>query len=365
MNNYLQQCKLALGKTGNSEQIYTVLGNESCDLDSAISALIYAYFLNCQFIANKCKTPVFPVLNIDQKEFPLRTETKYFLQKVGVDIEKLIFRNQINLSTIAKENKLKLVLVDHHVLSQQDKCLAKNVIEIIDHRPVDKNSKWENVDVIINTTGSCATLIANKIFSSNVTCLDNVAAKLLHGTIVLDTVNFNKSANRFTELDVEVISKLEKDFEISYTRDQIYNELTTARSDVSSLTPFQILHRDMKIINGVPFPGVPMLVSEFLNLPGAFESFAEFCRAQECKVIVPMGLVTRGEKVFREVGVFAVEDSRLQKALVDKLKGTKDLLLTEIENKNMNGLILFSQGNVKASRKHIVPILSEVISLNQ
>lgn len=304
-----------------------------------------------------------PVLNINEKEFPLRTETKYFLQKVEVDTNKLIFRNQINLSTIAKSNQLKLILVDHHVLPQEDTNLAKSVIEVIDHRPIDKNFNWENLDVIINITGSCTTLIANKIFSSNVACLDNVTAKLLHGTIVLDTINFNKSANRFTELDAQVISKLEKDFEITYTRDQIYNELTTARSDVSSLTPFQILHRDMKIINGVPFPGVPMLVSDFLNLPGAFESFAEFCCAQQCKVIVPMGLITRGEQVFREIGVFGLEESRLQKALVDKLKDTKDLLLIEIEN--MNGLILFSQGNVNASRKHIVPILNEVISVNQ
>lgn len=78
------------------------------------------------------------------------------------------------------------MLVDHHVLSQQDNCLAKSVIEVIDHRPADKNSKWKNVDVIINNTGSCATLIANKIFSSNVTCLDNVAAKLLHGINILN-----------------------------------------------------------------------------------------------------------------------------------------------------------------------------------
>jgi hypothetical protein len=46
----------------------------------------------------------------------------------------------------------------------------------------------------------------------------------------------------------------------STRREKLYEELLAARSDVSSLTPSQLLVKDMKIASGIPVPALPILV---------------------------------------------------------------------------------------------------------
>lgn len=94
----------------------------------------------------------------------------------------LLFRNQIDLTTLSSNDKLKLTLVDHHVLPVQDKPLAKSVVEVIDHRPVDSSDSWKNISVVIDTVGSCATLVTNIIVNKQCNnVLDDTIVKLLHG----------------------------------------------------------------------------------------------------------------------------------------------------------------------------------------
>ncbi|GLV45681.1 prune [Carabus blaptoides fortunei] len=326
MNKFLEQTKTTLQSIGNFEKVHVVLGNESCDLDSAISSIVYGYYVFKTQTSSNTNICVIPVLNIRQDEFPLRTETKYFLLKNGINIDNLTFRNQIDLTALCSNDKLKLTLVDHHVLPVQDKPGFESQLER--YSPC-----YGYYDTIV---------------------------KLLHGTIVLDTINFNTTANRFKSLDQEMVASLEKCVKIEYTRSSICSELISARGDVSTLTPFQILHRDLKIINGMPFPGVPMLFAEFLDLSGAKESLSEFCQSKKCKVIVPMGLIARGGRVLRDVGVFSIADCDLKSAIIECLKAKEELQLSKVDT-SIPGLKLFSQGNVQASRKQIVPILSEVI----
>jgi hypothetical protein len=51
----------------------------------------------------------------------------------------------------------------------------------------------------------------------------------------------------------------------SISREKLFEELLAARSDVSSLTPSQLLVKDMKIASGIPVPGLPMLVEVCFN----------------------------------------------------------------------------------------------------
>ena len=68
------------------DPVHVVLGNESCDLDSAVSALCFALVLN------DSSKVVLPILNIRREEFPLKTEVSYLLKNVDLDVEALIFR---------------------------------------------------------------------------------------------------------------------------------------------------------------------------------------------------------------------------------------------------------------------------------
>lgn len=55
-----------------------ILGNESCDLDSAVSALLFARYLNH---IKKHASIHLPVLNTTKEEFCLKTEVKYLFKR--------------------------------------------------------------------------------------------------------------------------------------------------------------------------------------------------------------------------------------------------------------------------------------------
>lgn len=75
-----------------------VIGNESCDLDSAVCAVGLAYFYTnttklpdhlLSLVDGNCRR-FLPVMNIHRDNFPLKTEVNYFMLKNGIDLEELI-----------------------------------------------------------------------------------------------------------------------------------------------------------------------------------------------------------------------------------------------------------------------------------
>lgn len=76
-----------------------VIGNQSCDLDSAVCAIVYAFHHyndykenNDDFDDDDNHLAVIPILNIKENEFRLKTEVIYFFKKYNIPIEFLTFR---------------------------------------------------------------------------------------------------------------------------------------------------------------------------------------------------------------------------------------------------------------------------------
>jgi len=124
-----------------------VVGNMACDLDSGVSSIVMAYHRSTTLPTRT----VIPVLNIPSQDFPLKTELVAALKDVGVDSEHLVFRDDIVLESI---KDLKLILVDHNVLSGDDIKYQDKVVEIIDHHDIET----ELPTAIIEKVGSCSTL---------------------------------------------------------------------------------------------------------------------------------------------------------------------------------------------------------------
>lgn len=153
--------------------------------------------------------------------------------------------------------------MDHHTSK-----LHKNIIEVIDHRPFDESSNLPtDCKIDIKTVGSCSTLISEHVIKDGMISTD--VMQLLYGTIVLDTVNFSKEADKARPLDVEMVEKIEKILKIDdpvFNRLKLFDDLVKARSDVDSLNSLQILSKDLKIISNdnnmkiVAIPGYPILV---------------------------------------------------------------------------------------------------------
>ena len=178
-------------------EVTVVLGNMACDLDSGVCSLVLAHHR-----AISGKHNVIPVFNIPSQDFPLKTELVAALAEENIHAEHLIFRDQLDLSNI--EN-LKLILVDHNVLADQDNYLEDKVVEIIDHHV----RETSHTNFTIEPVGSCASLVLRKIFQENPDFADLCSLRLIHKTILLDSVELRPEAKKVTELDVEMVEKCE------------------------------------------------------------------------------------------------------------------------------------------------------------
>lgn len=88
----------------------------------------------------------------------------------------------------------------------------------------------------------------------------------------MDTANFSLEADRATPLDHEIMARLEQttvtpsgrshlvNNEPIDERTKVYEDILMAKTDISELTPGDLLIRDMKVVNGIPIPGFPILV---------------------------------------------------------------------------------------------------------
>jgi inorganic pyrophosphatase/exopolyphosphatase len=73
-------------------------------------------------------------MNTNLSKFRLRNEIRWFLKD---NYSKMIFINDIDINELYNQEKLEIVLVDHHYLPSK---LNDAVIEIIDHHQIKKDS---------------------------------------------------------------------------------------------------------------------------------------------------------------------------------------------------------------------------------
>ncbi|XP_035426533.1 exopolyphosphatase PRUNE1 isoform X2 [Cygnus atratus] len=226
------------------QEVHVVMGNEACDLDSAVSALALAYFL--AKTSSPPKAAFIPVLNIPRSDFALRTETTFLLREQGIAETSLIFRDEIDLARLHQAGLLSLTLVDHHVLPSTDAALEEAIVDVLDHRPLERVPSCQ---FTVELVGSCATLVTERIAQGPPGVLDRTTAALLHGTILLDSVNLNPAAGKVTPRDVACISLLESRFPELPAHNTIYEALQAAKFDVSELTTEQMLQKDLKTLS--------------------------------------------------------------------------------------------------------------------
>ena len=74
---------------------------------------------------------VIPVFNMPQQDFGLRTEAVFLFGRCHIDPGLFTFNDDIELQTLLDTKRLKLVLVDHNVLSQAQRYMDIAVVEIL------------------------------------------------------------------------------------------------------------------------------------------------------------------------------------------------------------------------------------------
>ncbi|XP_011299276.1 protein prune homolog isoform X2 [Fopius arisanus] len=368
MENFLVTSRKTLNLT-EYEEIWVILGNETCDLDSAVCSLVLGLFVHSMLEKTGTKNfGVIPVLNIPKREFKIKTEVVFYLQHHGIHLEDLTYRDEIKLNNVSNEKKLKLCLVDHHTLNEQDTSLADSVVQVIDHRPQDPNWLWTGRDINLEKVGSCATLVAKRIFEENPAIIDSQISNLLQGPILVDTCNLSAEAGRATSLDIEIMEKLESLMQKkgTKTRDEIHSLILNAKTDISSLSPEDLLIKDLKYVNGIPMAGFPILVEEFLNLNRALDAVNSFTSERECRITILLGMDFKRDVVKRDLAVFSFLPNELENRIRVALEQS-DYNLENISTKLKENwcLRLYKQGDLRATRKQILPIIQSATAIHQ
>ncbi|XP_067132645.1 exopolyphosphatase PRUNE1 [Centruroides vittatus] len=359
METFLNSSKKNLTILDQLKQVHVVLGNEACDLDSVVSTLVTAYLfqnLNLAF-----GIIVFPVINVPREDLRIRTEVTYFLTKLNIPLDLLICKDEFDFERLHNDGNLSVILVDHNVLAPSDSFLEMSVIRIIDHH-VQENIVKDKYDVTIELVGSCATLVAEKVFEKLPDILDTQIAMLLYGTIIFDTVCLNENAKRVTSKDMEIASKLESLLK-DVNKEEIFQEIKKAKFDVSDLTFDELLRKDLKVISNntinIAISSLPMLLQSVKTSENIESTVNHFCSKFQYNAVVMMGINIKTEtEIKRDIGIYSPL-SDLQQQIIEFLKNYDDpnLELEELEFP----FPLFNQKNSSASRKFILPILNRFL----
>lgn len=261
-SNYLKQLKFLFSHSNNLTEIIYILGNNTCDLDSAICSYLLSIALNIQsetIIFDNEQNPklnlnssklYLPVLNIERGTLPYRIDVKYAFDKYGIEEndfwyisdEYLTKENLFQYSNFISdknENNIKssIILVDHNLLINKLNYLSNFVIGIYDHHVITNyNNNYQNL-YLINIRipiGSCSTIILSEFYMKNFP-LKLVSPLFALTALLIDCRNFSKDyyGNRWVDLDKEVFNKIKseiKDDNINFN--DYYKEINGVKHDV-------------------------------------------------------------------------------------------------------------------------------------
>ncbi|KAF2983038.1 hypothetical protein EK904_011699 [Melospiza melodia maxima] len=218
------------------EKVHVVLGNKPCDLDSLISTLAYAYFLD------KVSPPdvlCLPVLNIPRKDFSYFTETRFILDELKIPESFHIFRDEINLHQLNADGKLSLTLVNSSMLASEDKSLESAVVKVI--------NPDEQCDKTLELQACSSSLVVKEILQEAPELITQQLAYLLRGSILFKCMSLE--ADKMTEHQEKVLSVLEERFPDLPPREEIISALQETQFNTQGVNIEEVMLKDLKEIS--------------------------------------------------------------------------------------------------------------------
>jgi exopolyphosphatase len=411
---FLSQAKRQLQQASKNEATTSfVVGNESADLDSITSALVYSYIKSSHPDARRTNTLTIPVTNIPASDLALRPELTTLLSHANLKPSDLITLDDL---PPLSPSKTSWTLVDHNALTGQlasTYSASATIAACIDHHDDESFVPATATPRIITKTGSCCSLITTHLhepwvqlalFSSSIGAangqqsylvIDDTAytstwdaqvALLALGAILIDTQNLT-STHKVTKHDSQAVKLLEAFVNMSprlspkYDREAFYAKLDAAKSDISALSLTDILRKDYKAWsdNGLALgiasvvQGLPFLREKADAEAGSKDALVpacvEFAKERSLGLFAVMTAFTNPKGDFeRELLLLATEEgkpSEAAKKFVERSAG--ELKLVELdqpaseEGISVAWIGVWRQDNLEASRKQVAPLLREAM----
>jgi exopolyphosphatase len=419
VKTFLSQAKRQLQQASKSDATTAfVVGNESADIDSIASALVYGYIQSSHPEARRSNIVTIPLTNIPARDLALRPELTTLLSHANLLPSDLITLDDLPPNLPA--NKTSWTLVDHNALTGTLATTfandSSNITGCIDHHDDESFIPATASPRVITKAGSCSSLIANHLhdpwvqlalFSSSIgaangqqsylviddtaytSTWDAQAALLALGAILIDTQNLT-STHKVTPHDERAVRSLEAFVNMSpklgpkYDRETFYSRLDAAKSNISSLSLPDILRKDYKswsdgglelgvasVVQGLEFlRGKAGAEADQGGINALVRACGDFAKERNLGLFAVMTAFTNDKGAFeRELLLISVEEGKATEAaerFVEKSKGELKLVdLIEGSGDEKDGgvvwLGVWRQENLEASRKRVGPLLREAM----
>ncbi len=211
-----------------------IIGHQKPDTDSVTSALALEYLYQKEASFNR---PNAQALIAD----PVNSETQYLLDKFGLQAPPL-------LSSVKIKEDDEIVLVDHNELSQRAEGInQEQIVEIIDHHKVNLNIP-KPVFLNFKAWGSTTSIIyfIMRRFDKQPINPDPKLAGLMLAAILSDTVGLKSPTT--CDQDKKYAQQLSEIAKID-DLNEFALEIFRAKSNISHLSPVQIVKNDYKIFD--------------------------------------------------------------------------------------------------------------------
>ncbi|KAK3984722.1 exopolyphosphatase-like protein [Cladorrhinum sp. PSN332] len=384
-----------------------VVGNESADLDSLCSALLYAYF--------RTNSPPYtlhiPLSNLPRADLNLRPELSAVCRSAGLLVSDLITLSDLPQDSktgkiLLKPDETRWLLVDHNVLTGPLTPFSKQVIGCVDHHEDENGVPADSSPRVFAKCGSCMSLVIDQCkatwSSLRTSAADDASiAAVAMAPILVDTTNL-ASKDKTTDWDLKAAefaeskippeaatcfrtqrtekSEEEDDDGVLYDRTGYFDRLTKLKDDIDGLSYRDVLRKDYKrwsdgglnlgistVVQG--FDRVLGLRDKDKGKAGFLEALKGWAEEQKLDIAAVMTVSKPGGVFTRELLVWGLNEKAVKvvKQFAGKsgedlgLKRWKDGEMDETEGKGKEWRACWTQENIKHSRKQVAPMLREAM----
>jgi len=331
-----------------------VMGNQSADLDSCVSAISLSALIT--FI--KPEISCMAMIQGNREDLRLKPEIEALFTRSGLDLNNIIFTSDPDAPGLQGKN---IILVDHnHPEKENSGTLIQG---IVDHHK-DSGQFPSLLLRDIRLCGSCGSIIS-EYWKTCGTDIPYSQRLLLAGTIEVDTGGLSEEWGKATDLDRDQLHWLESGLNED---DRLFlKTLDKIKNNLDHLSMMDHLTRDYK---DFPIPSlkggissVPLSVSEFFR-EGFFdqrgiESFSH----ERCPGFLLI-MHSMGSPLRRELSLYCPEDIPLNTpaALLKKALEALDTTPLSFDHSANRSWYHYHLNDPKTARKVLVPLLMQELS---
>ncbi|XP_072260220.1 protein prune homolog 2 isoform X3 [Pyxicephalus adspersus] len=291
MEEFLQRTKSRLDQGKHLEKVHTVIGNKCCDLDSIISTLAYAYYLD------KITSPsvlCLPVLNVTRIEFSFYSETRCILEELDIPEAYLTFKDEINLHRLNDERSLSVTLVNFSAFTSEDESLAPSVVKII--------NPGKRFDGDQDIHDSSSALVLREILEDAPELVTHQLAHLLRGSLLFCCLS-TEDEQLPTELE-EILVTLEQRFPELLPREDIISSLQESRLHIQGTSIEDIILKEFKELSDgdikVAITTMHMSLEDLMSYRNIIGDLKVFLNKYEIDILILLASYSSGEPLSRQ-----------------------------------------------------------------